>query len=539
MVWWLVAILLAIPILGYAEIHLTGGIWKGRLFRREPEIVADLPWRIQAGFPLPIFLIIKDAHQFPIHLQEVIVEIQNPHGRVPAQRYKFAFTEFINVPLGFRKMVLPPEFFPHSGQYIVNLWIRYRRGKREFLAYQDNYHHSHKPVYTVFIDNDPLPHAANWHWGDMHTHSAYTNDPIEFGPPLPVLSEAAQALGLQFVGVTDHSYDFGDIPNAGAHNPLQWQTFLTEVERLNHQKAGAVLLPGEEVSVRNSKGGIVHALVFGSRQFYPGNSDGAIRFGNPGQSLTLSELIKAVQHTGGLVVAAHPLEVPPVPQRILLRRSFWHAADLHQFGINHWQIHNGITEKAFHLGVNHWILALGNGQRVGIIAGTDAHGNLNVNRHIATPLLALNYTHTQLLGQARTAVYVEGTLTPERILRAIANHHTIISTGPFCSIHIQGPNTTASIGETVSRQESLRLVIIAKSTPYWGAIRQLMVFWGTQNGARENFRHIAIHHHNKYYFATEEPLPDPDTIQYIRAQLFTENGTQVYFCLTNPIWFRT
>ena len=534
---WLAVLALALPLVGYAEIHLTGGLWKGRLFRKEPEIVVDMPWRITQGHPLPIFLFVNDAHRFPIHLLDVTVEIQPPQG-IP-QRYQFTFNELMDTPLTFRKMAFPADFFPQPGQYLLHVWIRYRRGNREFRAYQDNYPHSHKPAYAVMVDPHPLPAATHWHWGDVHTHSAYTRDLIEFGPTLPALAEAAQAMGLAFVGVTDHSYDFTTTPGAPAAQPAEWEQFLQETETINTRGNGAVLVPGEEVSVKNSKGAIVHALVLGSGQFFPGNTDGALRFGNSGEAFSLPELIQAVQQGGGLLIAAHPLEAPPRSQRVLLQRGYWHATDLHRFGVNHWQIHNGMTNKAFHLGVNHWILALLNGQHVGILAGTDAHGSFNVNRHIAIPLLSLKYTHHQLLGQARTAVHVEGPLTPASILNALARHRTVISTGPFCTLHIQGPNTSATIGDTVSRNASLRLVISAKSAPVWGTIRQIVLFWGTRGGEREQVRHIPVNSREKYYFATEEALPEPDTIQYIRAQLFTENGTQVYFCLTNPIWFQS
>ncbi len=533
--WWLILLLL-IPFLAYAEIHLTGGLWKGRLHQKAPEVLADLPWRIEWHHPLPVFIFIKDAHWYPIILEEVRVEIRSP---VDGNRQKFAyhFASTVEEPLAVRQLQVPAEVFTTPGRYQIHLWIRYRQGNRTFTVYQDNYRHTHKPAFFVDVDAHPLPAASHWYWGDLHTHSAYTNDPIEFGAPLGVLAQAASAMGLHFVAVTDHSYDFpgNSLPDAP---PEKWHHFLQEVAAINQANTGALLIPGEEVSVENSKGAIIHALVLGSTQFFPGNRDGAIRLGNGGFALTLAELAREVQHHNGLLVAAHPFEVPPASQRILLRRGFWYVTDLHRFGVNHWQIHNGLTNPAFHLGVQHWILSLLNGQRIGILAGTDAHGNFNLNRHVAIPLVRLHYTRQQLLGQARTAVHVNEPPTPENVLNAVAHHRTIISTGPFCTIQLSGPNLNATIGDTCPREAARQLTVIATSTPQWGTIKQLTLFWGTRNGNTEQRRSIPIGRGTEYYFAVEEPLPNPDSITYIRAQLFTERDTDVYFCLTNPIWFQ-
>ena len=41
----------------------------------------------------------------------------------------------------------------------------------------------------------------------MHVHSQYSQSHVEFGPPLKVIDEMANACGLDFTAVTDHSYD--------------------------------------------------------------------------------------------------------------------------------------------------------------------------------------------------------------------------------------------------------------------------------------------------------------------------------------------
>ena len=58
--------LVPFPVL-YAETHyrVIPGIWS-RLFRREPEIITDTVWRLDFGHKLPVLLLVKDAHLFPV-----------------------------------------------------------------------------------------------------------------------------------------------------------------------------------------------------------------------------------------------------------------------------------------------------------------------------------------------------------------------------------------------------------------------------------------------------------------------------------------
>ena len=46
-----------------------------RYFQKEPEILADLPIRIEPGNDIPILLIIKDAHIFPIIFKKAEIKI--------------------------------------------------------------------------------------------------------------------------------------------------------------------------------------------------------------------------------------------------------------------------------------------------------------------------------------------------------------------------------------------------------------------------------------------------------------------------------
>ena len=62
----------------YAELHFRFKCTNSRYFQKEPEILADLPIRIEPGNDIPILLIVKDAHIYPIILENVkIIIIKN------------------------------------------------------------------------------------------------------------------------------------------------------------------------------------------------------------------------------------------------------------------------------------------------------------------------------------------------------------------------------------------------------------------------------------------------------------------------------
>ena len=64
-------------VLLYAELHFRFKWSRSAYYQREPEILADLPYRVEPSTAIPILLLIKDSHQFPITLRDVKVSIYN------------------------------------------------------------------------------------------------------------------------------------------------------------------------------------------------------------------------------------------------------------------------------------------------------------------------------------------------------------------------------------------------------------------------------------------------------------------------------
>ena len=96
-----------IPIWLYAEIHYRFKFIPSRLFYRQPEIIADVPHRIEPGQPLPILLLVKDANRFPIELQNVTASIRIDAQSSNITHHALRFTlhespEIIDLPLWWR-----------------------------------------------------------------------------------------------------------------------------------------------------------------------------------------------------------------------------------------------------------------------------------------------------------------------------------------------------------------------------------------------------------------------------------------------------
>ena len=68
--------------------------FKSRIFIKEPEILSDLPIRIEPGKKLPILVLIKDSHLFPIKLQRIEVFLYKE--RKMAANYEKQYNLLIN-----------------------------------------------------------------------------------------------------------------------------------------------------------------------------------------------------------------------------------------------------------------------------------------------------------------------------------------------------------------------------------------------------------------------------------------------------------
>jgi len=117
----------------------------------------------------------------------------------------------------------------------------------------------------VYRSSHALPNidAGHWFYGDTHVHTVYTDNSAEIGSPIDATADAAEAIGLSWLAVTDHSNDLDSDEDAEnfkdglPHPPFdrpqpqsttaKWADFLGEVAKVN--AAGRVaMIVGAEVN---------------------------------------------------------------------------------------------------------------------------------------------------------------------------------------------------------------------------------------------------------------------------------------------------
>jgi hypothetical protein len=516
-----------VPFILYAETHYRiPGIYN-RLFRPEPEIVIDVPHRLQGNGALPILLIIKDSHRFPVTLARLRIFIDQ-------QEYIFVENLTIQKPFWHKIYTLQPE--KSFAQVItVHATVELLVNRRPLVVHNDNFFSAGHQPFRVERDPLPLPGSEHCCWSDLHCHSCYTNDQMEFGPPLDAIKNMAEAIGLQAVAVTDHSYDLDDLPNDYLVNDPQlskWQALQDEVQSLN-KESGPVLIHGEEVSVGNGRRQNVHMLILNDPVFYPGMGDSGEKWLQTEPHISIPRLLSDLS-PHAVAFAAHPKARPPWPQRLLLGRDQWYDQDCEQKGLHGLQIWNGEEAAGFEEGLACWTRQLLNGQRLTIIGGNDSHGDFNRVRHIKIPFWTILESYHHLFGRVRT-----GILTPtspsshSELLQALSQGRCIISNGPFAQMTLAGKG----IGETVTEKCST-LFIQAISTPAFGFLVRVDVYVGDLKKKQEDKRTFAappaclLFQQNIY----ELSLPDQG---YIRLQAFSDKNGRRYQCLTNPVYLST
>jgi len=534
--------LFIIPVWLYAEIHYRFKFIPSRLFYRRPEIIADAPHRIAPKQPLPLLLIVKDAHRFPIVLQSVNATIktaqqesvfralQNSTERISSSLWWRTF--HLNIPDGWRGKLAQ-----------INTEIIYRCGDRQFRCYNDNHiGTSHAPL-RVYFAGDPLPALSNFCHGELHCHTDATSDQVEFGAPLEAMAEMATAQGLNFFAATDHSYDLDDLPDDYLKNDPalhKWHALRARVNRSNESQKDFVIIPGEEVSAGNSRRRNVHLLIFNALEFFPGSGDSAERWFRTEPERSIAEILAQLGEEA-LAFAGHPEAPTPILERLLLRRGKWQWPDYQHPRLNGLQVWNGSLE-GMEEGVARWRELILTGKKLFIIAGNDAHGNFNRFRQVGLPHLKMREHHWHLFGRTRTAVLLGSQLSLPSVLFALRNGRACITTGPLMDLRIICENgRIAQLGETIMAPVKNFSVQAISSTEF-GGLEKVVVWLGDLQERRERILFETRVFAKTFSFFHTQPFNLPIGRFYLRGEVhsagsgFLPKNSLPCCGLTNPIW---
>ncbi|GAB4298356.1 MAG: hypothetical protein Kow0068_22260 [Marinilabiliales bacterium] len=189
----------------------------------------------------------------------------------------------------------------------------------------------------IFRADEDLPELTKWYRGDVHYHGMFTQNDAEVGLPLDATKVAAKCIGLDWITLTDHSCDFD---NYGLDMHSNWQYLGNEVSFLNATDTDFIFIRGMEMSVNNSAGSVVHALI------YP---DYSSPFGLPyiadaggdlsSTSVNIDMMLDSLERYNAFCYAAHPFAEGDKLSSVI-NGSVWNIADA-SYHLNGEQHHGG------------------------------------------------------------------------------------------------------------------------------------------------------------------------------------------------------
>jgi hypothetical protein len=510
--------LILLPAL-YAETHYRFKYFFSYLRKSEPEIIADIPHRLDPGKVLPVLLVIKDADRYPVRI--VRIAVSDDHHEI------FSDETGLNVSEPYKEFIFPvPAERLTYGLHQISVNITYQCGRHIRTCVTDNHRGtSHAPL-PVYISENPLPKIGNCYFGEPHSHTNHTSDQVEFGASLKANLVMAKALGLDFFAATDHSYDLDDYPGNYLRNDpgiKKWKSFCDEAADLNREDNDFVIIPGEEVSVRSSGGRNIHCLIYNHPDFIPGSGDGAEKWFHWNSEYSLPDALGSLS-TGASAFAAHPFEEPPLLQRIFINRGAWTMEDCKNEHLHGLQIINGGADDGVPNDIAGWARLLLQGYRLTGLAGNDAHGNFARFRQISFPFFTMREHYYHLFGRWRTGVHLEDD-TPfslDSLLKAINTGKCFMSNGP------------ALFFSTENDGSSLRCRIATSAE--FGLISRVKIIRGIIGDDRETV--VQEKHYEPHTGSDDWSLPVvlAERTAYYRCEVITEKNRMAF---SNPVWFES
>ncbi len=507
-----------LPLLvGYAEIHYHLKFLYPRYFRKEPEIIADIPIRcVQARTTsLPILIIVKDAHLFPVSIKKINILITGENQEISG-------IYNIDLPLKIKyfSKILQVDLSRFQPEQWLNATVEFHyeiNGKQK-LTINDNYPDLIKKPFRFFYTGNNLPFSKNWFLGDPHYHSIHTSDQVEFGADIPSTKVMAKAMGLDWFFVTDHSYDLDDCQDNCTKNdpdlPI-WKAMKQEVKIADEQDFRVI--SGEEISIGNNEGKNVHLLAVNHAEFIEGSGDSAEKWFRNRPQHNISE-IKQKQTNDDLFIAAHPFDEIPFAQKLTLRRDSWQPEDFVNGDIKFLQIINSASTDEIDNNILKWTQLLLQGKKYFILAGNDAHGNFNVMRQIKSPFWKLFSSSKQVFGKFFTAFKFPN----NDPVAGIKNGEIIVSNGPFLNFQLQQNKLIFNIGSSCSKGKAT-FVYEAVTNIEFGKISKTTLHIGDLTNMQEA----------KIENPESGKVIDLPECGYLRMSMKTEKDGLAY---TNPIW---
>jgi len=505
------------------------------------DIYADCPWRVQPGSEyLPVMVMIKDAGDNILDYDLDYVKIsyqgqeifrQDFNQKVTNHRYnlyeKGDWFSIIKLPLA-------------SANFPVDERIKLEIKFKDNGEWYDTDGDTNDEIYFM-IASDSLPAMENWYSGDVHFHSHLTDNEYESGGPPQMAREAALSVGMDFLTITDHSFDM---------SRYKFARLIEICDSLNDDSF--ILLPAEEVSAKNHQGKFMHTLIYGHNEHIKGCEIDVLNLYNE-EGYYLTTIIDEILNEDAFVYIAHPevgeveIEVPNLGWGINRGKAAFEDYQTPGLtGLEIWNTRRSIENWFGYLneGLERWKKILAMGKRTYISAGTDAHGDFSYGR-LMTDDSYPNYIsdYSNGMGRVRSYVYAPEGLSENNILNAMKTGKLVCSDGPLVTFTIDDSNSHYSIADSFEIHSSdLQIDINALTTEEFGKIDSLMMIMGEINGT-ENYSERIISINSQPFLSDSFQIPLlryilPGTKNTIRLEANTDRSyySVTYRCYTNPIW---
>ena len=430
--------------LRYAETHFKFRLPWSLLYRPWPEIIFDMAFQAVPGTEATMWIVVRDADRFPVTLESAEIEIESSES-AGTNSEKRTITLDIEADKSFAFYPVPLAGLK-PGKYRITPKVtavkknvdKGAKNERRTFTRWSLPGLKPQPLKLHVLAEQP-PKAPGYAAGEMHCHTHYSRDHVEFGATPAVLQQAAASVGLDFACCTDHAYDFAftdeDYTKEARSPAPRFQALCDEIAALPKGKGHPLLLAGEEVSAGNSKGENVHVTVFAPDAYLPGLGDCGRYWLENKPTRSIAQIL---QDTTAHCFAAHPFQQMGIVEKFVFRRGYWTQKDLHTdkpHAIRGLQFWNGVRDEGFKLGREFWIEQLGKGNYLLPIGGNDAHGDLNDTTAVSTPLVSLKHSRDHVFGKVRTVVKMDPTtssseLSLNALNAAFAGDNCYITDGP-------------------------------------------------------------------------------------------------------------
>lgn len=409
--------------LRYAETHFKFKLPWSLLYKPWPEIIFDAPFQFVPSVEPYLWIVVRDADHFPTTIKnaEIVLKTRTQNAQAPdlqlqdAPQPDIVINRDLNIEICEQMKFIPLALgkIP-AGTYEAHCKLTVEREGKSQTFERWNLPRL-KPVPLRFkVLNEMPPIAPGYAAGEMHCHTHYSADHVEYGATPEVLQLAAKAVGLDFVNCTDHAYDFAftqEDYTKEADSPVpRFQKLREEIAALpvKDENGGdmPLMLAGEEVSAGNSKGENVHMTVLAPEGYLPGLGDCGRYWLENRPTRSIKQILNM---TEAHCFAAHPFQQMGLLEKFVFRRGYWKPEDLqlkNKHSIRGLQFWNGIRDEGFKLGREFWINELGKGNYLLPIGGNDAHGDLNSMTAVDLPLISLKHTRAHTFGNVRTVVKI-------------------------------------------------------------------------------------------------------------------------------------